>query len=632
MSLEHYGIARSIGMQTYRLAVEKGQYPFIPALDEMLKGGPLLDERSLGTIDVPLCRVVGTKGAGRQNAFAADFMPILPEDTEFAAKWAALYQSQLREGLREPIQCYEYMNRFYVSEGNKRVSVMKSLHAISIRGSVTRLIPIENESKENKIYFEFLDFYDATSLNMIWFSEQGRFKKLVEISGKKWREPWTKEEIQRLKVLYYRFRAFYKELGGDRIHLTTGDAFLIYLEIFSVTHDLDEPFHNLRQDLVHIWSEFQSQSRDDGINLLLEPIDKQWMNTITSWFSISDKAYKIAFIHESTPQSSSWSYQHEMGRLNLEEHYHGQIETSAYAISLEAKDVDKVLERAIEDGNRLIFTTSSTLLHPSVRAAVRHPEVKILNCSINSSYSAIRSYHCRIYEGKFIMGLLAGALGKSNSIGYVAEYPVYGMTANINAFALGVKMVNPAAKVVLKWSKLKDSSLNPSLPCETSFISDQDMITPGDHSMAFGFYHRTEGKVENLAAPLCNWGRFYGKIIESILDRSWKNVNPKGASSHNYWWGFSAGVIDVIFSSRLPEPTKRLAKTMMDAMSREEFQPFAGVLIDQLGNLRLNEGQVMEPMSIIQMDWLMDNVIGFIPTEDEVVEEGRQIVRLQGIR
>lgn len=629
MTIEHYEAAKKIGLQTYRRAVDKGEYPFLPALDDMLKGMPVLYEQALGLVDVPLNRIVGTKTSSRQNAFARDFMPILDEDTEFAMKWGRLFDIQLQEGLRDPIICYEFMNRFYVLEGNKRVSVMKALHAVTYRGEVTRLIPMKDDTRENRIYFEFLDFYEATSLNMIWFSGLGRFERLVEVCGKRWKERWTQGESNQLKTLYYRFRSAYKELGGDRIALTTGDAFLIYLDVFNLSQTMDQSYRTMRDDLIKIWSEFQASSRQDAINLLLAPTDKQWINTISSWFPKMEQTLHIAFIYDRQPTESSWIYQHDMGRLDLEAHFRGKIATKAYLWNGERDHADLVIEQAIADGNKLIFTTSSTLLAPSVKAAVSHPEVKILNCSINNSYNAVRSYHCRMYEGKFIMGLIAGALASGDVIGYVADYPIYGMIANINAFALGAKMVNPSMKVYLHWSKLADPSLNPEFPKEISYISDEDMITPDDHSMAFGFYHLKEGKVENVAAPLCNWGKFYGKIIESILDKSWSNVH---GGSYNYWWGFSAGVIDVLFSSGLPKPTKRLTEVLIEAMARDEFQPFDGELFDQQGKRRTDESSKMEPMAIINMDWLLDNVVGFIPSEDQLVPEARLLVSMQGVK
>jgi basic membrane protein A len=110
-------------------------------------------------------------------------MPLLPERSEFGAKWTSLYKYQVEEGIQEPVVAYEFMNQFYVQEGNKRVSVMKYLGAYSIPGSVTRLIPKRTDDKENRLYYEFLDFYRISSNCDVWFSKEGSYKKLLELMG-----------------------------------------------------------------------------------------------------------------------------------------------------------------------------------------------------------------------------------------------------------------------------------------------------------------------------------------------------------------------------------------------------------------------------------------------------------------
>ena len=113
-----------------------------------------------------------------------------------------------------------------------------------------------------------------------------------------------------------------------------------------------------------------------------------------------------------------------------------------------------MIEQAIADGNTVIFTTSSRMLPASLRVAVEHPEVTILNCSLNKSHRYIRTYSVRLYEVKFIIGAIAGSLAQDGQLGYICNYPIYGQIAGINAFALGAKMVNPRAKVYLEWSSV----------------------------------------------------------------------------------------------------------------------------------------------------------------------------------
>ena len=133
MSIEAYQAANKLAQKAYRTAMNKGDYPYLSALDDFLPYERTAGEKYIGVIEIPLYLVAGTKTAGRQNSFANNFMPLLDVETEFAYKWSGLYDSQLAEGIRDPIVAYEYMHRFYVMEGNKRVSVLKSLNAVKIK-------------------------------------------------------------------------------------------------------------------------------------------------------------------------------------------------------------------------------------------------------------------------------------------------------------------------------------------------------------------------------------------------------------------------------------------------------------------------------------------------------------------
>ena len=165
-----YGYALKMGRKRYQDALARGEYPYLPVLDNILANTDIVATVNLGVMDIPLAKMVGTKTAERSSSFASNFMPLLPERSEFGAKWTSLYKYQVEEGIQEPVVAYEFMNQFYVQEGNKRVSVMKYLGAYSIPGSVTRLIPKRTDDKENRLYYEFLDFYRISSNCDVWLS------------------------------------------------------------------------------------------------------------------------------------------------------------------------------------------------------------------------------------------------------------------------------------------------------------------------------------------------------------------------------------------------------------------------------------------------------------------------------
>ena len=156
MSVQDYLSAVKIGKKEYHACVNKGTYPYLPVLEDIIDENSIDREVSLGSDQIPLRLVVGTCTAGRTTAFADNFMPILDWGTEFSAKWASLSDSQVNEGIRDDIKVYEYMNKFYVLEGNKRVSVLKYFKAVTVSAQVIRKIPKYSDDPDVKIYYAIL--------------------------------------------------------------------------------------------------------------------------------------------------------------------------------------------------------------------------------------------------------------------------------------------------------------------------------------------------------------------------------------------------------------------------------------------------------------------------------------------
>ena len=156
--LEDYRSALRAGQRAYRACVARGQSPYLAVLDEILNGVNIVAQEPLGLVDIPAESIVGTKTSGRHTAFAANFMPLLEEDTEFGVKWSNLCEALLEAGILTPLIAYEYLNKCYLQEGNKRVSVLKYYEAVTIPGTVTRLVTARNDTLETKSTTSFLIF------------------------------------------------------------------------------------------------------------------------------------------------------------------------------------------------------------------------------------------------------------------------------------------------------------------------------------------------------------------------------------------------------------------------------------------------------------------------------------------
>ncbi len=394
---------------------------------------------------------------------------------------------------------------------------------------------------------------------------------------------------------------------------------MIYLDICGYQDQEEKSDDEILQEITKIWSDFVFYPQKPEVRLLMNADPAAEKKTLVKRIlPQSSEPLKIAFIHAKTAETSSWTYGHDLGRGHLEQVLAGHILTKSYFQADSPEDETACFEKAIADGNTVIFSTSPKLLDTSIRYAIRYPKLKILNCSLNTSCKHLRTYYGRLYEAKFLIGAIAGIMSQSDRVGYIADYPIYGMIANINAFALGAQMVNPRIKVCLEWSKLRsESAANHTLSdISVSFISGRDFIKPVEGSFQFGLYNTNGDEPVNLAMPVWNWGVFYEQTVRSMINGTWKQELPKGKNqSINYWWGMSSGMIDVICSTRLPSGMVQLIELLKKNISSGEFRPFSDITAEE----------------IVTMDWLADNIIGTIPTMNDLVEEARPVVEVQGV-
>ncbi len=635
MSVQDYMSAMKMGKKAYNANVNRGVHPYLPVLESIVDESEIEQEVSLGIDQIPLRRVIGTCNAARTNAFASNFMPIFDWGTEFAAKWASLSDSQVNEGIRDPIKVYEYMNKFYVLEGNKRVSVLKYFNAVTVNAEVIRKVPKRSDKPEVQIYYEFMDFYKCTRMNDIYFSKVGSFPSLMKMVGIKKDEPMDEDDLRDLVSSFINFRKSFWDRGGEKFDYPVGDAFLRFIHIHSYESVRGMAPKELDANVAKTWQEFELLDDNGEVELMLDPANEPKKNILSYLLPKPGvKKLKVGFVYENTPQDSAWCYAHELGRKYIEDTFGDQIQTmSIENVEAEVND-EEAIQKLIDDKADLIFVTAPTMIIASVKMAIANPDVKILNCSLNASHKYVRTYYARMYEAKFLTGLIAGAMSREDKIGYVAEYPVYGTMANINAFAMGVKFTNPYAKVYLEWSSVKNRDEHNVFKEEgINYISDQDMITPQCAIRRFGLYHvENDESRENIAMPTWNWGVFYEKLIQSILSGSWKHEeNQDQIKALNYWWGMSANVIELIYSNKLPAEVIRLVESFERLIRRDEFEPFSGLLVDQMGNVHNDDSHELTPEEIITMDWLLDNVIGTIPDVEELEEDAQLIVREQGV-
>ena len=632
----YYKEALKLGQKEVRSRTAKEKNPYLPVLDEIVPPEKALTGIHLGVVQIPVWFIVGTKTGGRVSAFAANFMPVLDEGTEFADKWEALYRSHISEGIRDPIKVFEYLNRYYVQEGNKRVSVLKFCGAYSVTAEVIRVLPERTNDEKIQLYYEFLEFNRYSKINFIEFTKRGSYQKLMRMMGKSYGEWWTIEEQRRFSSAYYFFEKAYKENGGDKLKITIGDAMLNYIKIYGYPELQNAGDAEIRMNLKKMWEDIALIEENETIELKTTPPEERELKpSVLSMILPIAKPSKLkaAFVYDVPPDKSGWVSDHERGRQYAQTVLGDQAATSVYIVEDEHKQYE-LLEKAVADGNKILFTTSPRMLQASLRAAINYPDIVVMNCSLNISHRYLRTYYTRMYEVKFILGVLAGSLTQSGRLGYVCDYPIYGQIAGINAFALGAQMANPRTKVYLEWSSVKgagEAALALSRR-HIHLISSQDTARfTEDTRQSFGLSHISHDKTDLLAVPVWKWGVYYEKMMRGVLDKTIKSEYVNTARALNYYWGMSAGVVDIEYAPALPPSSRRYADFFRSSLISGAGKPFLTPFVTQNGDVIGSRQHELSLEQIIRMDYLAENVIGSIPSYDELNPVGKKTVDMVGV-
>ena len=664
---DEYLKALKAGEKEYRARAAAGEHPYLKALDDILPDCDSMPGRRLGIMEIPTEMIAGTKTRARQNSFAPDFMPLLGADTEFAAKWSSLYNAQITEGFNDPIRVYEYLHRFYVQEGNKRVSVSRFLDMPTISAEVTRIMPDENTLEEHPEYAEFLRFYGAAPVYDIDCSWAGAYSEIAEILGLDLDHSWPEDKVKSLRNAYWLFTRALAGLEGKLPDLPPGDAFMVYLRIYAKDALRHQTPKVIGKRLLRIMKELLTESNRDRVALVEEAEDALNAGSLITKaerlikgsdlligkmikaVTYSEKnPLKAAFIYEDSIADSAATADHEKGRLRLEKSFGGMVKTRCFENCADEDAFGQAAAEAAAWGADVVFTTSPALINDTLRAAIKYDDIKFLNCSVNLAHQAVRTYYAKLYEAKFLAGLVAGtaaAADGTHAIGYCSDAPIYGTIACINAFATGAAMVDPEVKIYLDWASRRDADWWWSMMDKgIHVISAVDSLHSADGSDAYGVCRVErcgpgEGndlsgtcRINNLAAPIYKWGKLYEIIVRTIIDGTYSaHLVDKKDQATNYWWGMISGVVDIELSRGLPASTRQLVEVFRRDIIDGRFNPFDGELVSQDGLIRKEDDEPLSSRDIILMDWLCSNVTGGIPPIDALTDEVKTTVKYSGV-
>ena len=629
---EEYLAALKQGTREAKEAAADGRSPNPAVLNDLVEDISTATVLEVGLVEIPTERIIGTKAAGRITAFSPSFLPLLSPDSEFAMKWINLCADHLGDtGIREPILCYEYLGNFYVEEGNKRVSVLRHFGAPRIPGQVLRILPARSDDPRIVAYYEFLEFYKLSKLYVLQFRRPGDYAKLTKAVGKKAGEEWTADERKKFSASYAYFREAFDAMKQKVTSLIPEEALLVWLQIYPYEDLSRMTTSELTKSLDAIAGDMITTNNESTLKVETKPAEAPKAGILHR--IITPDHVRVAFVHQLTTAASPWVLGHEEGRKHIEAVFGEKVTAASYFDANTPEAAAEKIRQAVEDGAQIVFTTSPSLSRAAVKAAVAYPKVHFFNCSVDQRFSSIRTYYGRMYEAKFISGAIAGAMAQNDRIGYIASYPIFGVPASINAFALGAQLTNPRAQIELGWSCCPGNPQAEFFTDGIRVVSNREV--PSQSKMyldfcSYGTYLMDDrGGLIPLGSPLWVWGKFYEKVVSFFLAGG--KVHKSHISAVNYWLGMDSGIIGIRLGDRLPAGVRSLAQLLIKNMEEGTLDPFARRIIAQDGTVKNDGTAVFTPSELIHMDWLCENVVGKIPSFDQILPMSQAMVRELGI-
>lgn len=336
-----------------------------------------------------------------------------------------------------------------------------------------------------------------------------------------------------------------------------------------------------------------------------------------SALSFAKDTIKVGFVYVSPTGEAGWTYTHDQGRKFIEEKFGDKISTTFVESVPEGADAERVITQLAKSGHDLIFTTSFGYMNPTLKVAKRFPNVKFEHSTGYKRSKNVGTYFDRIYEARYLTGVIAGHMTKTNTIGYVAAFPIPEVVRGINAFTLGLRSVKPKAEVKVVWV---NSWFDPGKEREaTDSLIDQgaDIVTqhtdspaPLQAAEAAGIYAigyhsdmSAYGPKAHLTAPVHNWNDFYAKRVQQVIDGTWK--------SEDVWKGISAGMTTLSpLSKDIPASVVTEVEALSAKIAKGELHPFTGPIKNQAGREILPSGEVMKDGELLGMDFYVEGVVG----------------------
>jgi basic membrane protein A len=326
--------------------------------------------------------------------------------------------------------------------------------------------------------------------------------------------------------------------------------------------------------------------------------------------------FKVGFMYVGPVEQAGYSYQHDLGRRAVEAKFGPKVKTVYVENVPEGADAERVI-RKLAQTNDMVFTTSFGFMNPTVKVAKAFPKVKFEHATGSKRLANLATYSARFYEGRFLAGIIAGRMTKSNIIGFVGAFPIPEVVQNINAYAIGARMVNPKTVVKVVWVSTWYDPGKERAAADTLMSQGADVLVTHTDSAAvqeageqrgiwtIGYDSDMQryGPKTCLTSVVSNWAGYYVQEVGAAMDGTWK--------SHDTWGGLKSGMVQMApFNPVLPKPVADEVMARQADIEAGRLAPFQGPLKDQTGAVKVATGSALTDPQILGMNWLAEGVEG----------------------
>lgn len=323
----------------------------------------------------------------------------------------------------------------------------------------------------------------------------------------------------------------------------------------------------------------------------------------------------IAFVYTGPIGDKGYTYAHDLGRRAVEAHFGDKIKVTYVENVPEGPDCERVIRQLATSGNQLIFSTSFGFMEATLKVANQFPKLKFEHATGFKRAANLAIYNARFYEGRAVLGDIAGQMSKAGVAGYVASFPIPEVVMGINAFTLAAQKHNPNFKTKVIWANTwydpgKESDAAKALIDKGADILAQhtDSAAPLQVAESRGVYAFGQAQDMSSYAPKAHltavvdqWAGYYIDRVQKVLDGAW--------TSTDIWWGFKEGLVGLApYNAAMPAEVKASADKLKADITSGAVHPFTGPIKNQKGDVVYADGKKATDEDMLKMDWYVQGV------------------------